>query len=314
VNQLTLVCRSATTFSRTGELDEEAMAATVQRFVDAQLGVYLASGASGEGHALSADELRRVYEIGVDVGKGKIIVSANQPEQLTPGATIEHARIAMAAGVDALNIYGPEGRHGFVPTEDEYIAYFDTVLGEIRYPVALAPNPTVGYAPRPEVIASLCAKYPQVVAVNLASQGDAYFVRLKDALTRPVDIYVPYPASLHTLGMGATGLLGAEANVIPRTFRKYLDQYAAADLRGLHETYAELRRFTTFASTWGSSSPRWIKLAFRAWRLPGWAGGTRPPFAQPDADSVERFRRGALQLNIPEIDELDRLAHGSPKG
>jgi 4-hydroxy-tetrahydrodipicolinate synthase len=308
------VCRSATTFSRTGELDEEAMAATVQRFVDAQLGVYLASGASGEGHSLSADELRRVYEIGVAVGKGKIIVSANQPEQLTPAATVEHARIAIAAGVDALNIYGPEGRHGYVPTDEEYIAYFDMVLAEISYPVALAPNPTVGYAPRPEVIASLCARYPQVVAVNLASQGDAYFVRLKDALTRPVDIYVPYSSSLHTLGMGATGLLGAEANVIPRTFRKYLDQYAAGDLPGLHQTYADLKRFTAFAGTWGSSSPRWIKLAFVAWRLPGWAGGTRPPFVQPGVEAAEQFRRGALQLNIPEISELDWLAHGSSKG
>ena len=61
------------------------------------------------------------------------------------------------------------------------------------------------------MIAKLCERHEQVVAVNLAGLGDLYFVQLQNALTRDVDIYVPYVSALHTLSMGAAGLLGAEA-------------------------------------------------------------------------------------------------------
>ena len=45
---LTLLCRNATTFTATKALDEAAFHQFLQRFVDAKLGVYLASGGSGE--------------------------------------------------------------------------------------------------------------------------------------------------------------------------------------------------------------------------------------------------------------------------
>ena len=80
----------------------------------------------------------------------------------------------------------------------------------------------------------MCATYPQVVAVNLAGLNDAYFIELKDALTRDVDVFVPITTSLHTLPLGAAGLLAAHANVIPLTFRAYLDAYEQNDLPAVH--------------------------------------------------------------------------------
>ena len=50
-----MLCRNATTFTKSKELDEEAFRKFLQRLVDAKLGVYLASGGSGEGHDLSRD-------------------------------------------------------------------------------------------------------------------------------------------------------------------------------------------------------------------------------------------------------------------
>src|ERR1700704_4764680 len=107
MSAMALFCRTATTFSKAKKLDEDAFRQFLQRFVDAKLGVYLASGGSGEGHALSWDELRRVYTIGVEVCKGKVPVNANPPEQNTAQATIEHAKLAIDAGVEVVNIYGP---------------------------------------------------------------------------------------------------------------------------------------------------------------------------------------------------------------
>src|SRR6266851_4032967 len=105
------VLRSTTTFAKDGAFDPGAFREYLGRFVDAGHGVYLASGGSGEGHALTREELRHVYRVGVEVCKGKIQVCSNQPEQYTARLTIELAELAIEAGVDAINIYGPVGSH-----------------------------------------------------------------------------------------------------------------------------------------------------------------------------------------------------------
>jgi hypothetical protein len=224
---VSMICRTATPFTPASELDEDALRQFLQRFVDAKLGVYLASGGSGEGHALSMDEIRRVYEIGVDVCKGKVMVNANQPELHTTSATIEMAQIAAEAGIEVINIYGPSGLHGYKASDEEYGAFFDLVPADVRHPVALCPNPIIGYLPSPRAIADIVGKHPQVVAVNLS-------------------------------GMGTT--------------------------------------------------PRWIKVALRAFKLPGGAGGPRPPYLMPDDAVVARFAEGAIALDVEEINELARRA------
>ena len=44
---VTLLCQNVTTFAKDGPLDEGAFRAYLQRFVDAKIGVYLASAGSG---------------------------------------------------------------------------------------------------------------------------------------------------------------------------------------------------------------------------------------------------------------------------
>jgi dihydrodipicolinate synthase/N-acetylneuraminate lyase len=297
-----LICRTATPFKKSGELDPEALEAHLQRMIDSGHGVYLASGASGEGHALTVEEIREVYRLGVAVCQAKVPVGSNQPEQHTARDTIAHAQLAVEAKVDHINLYGPEGRHGYRPSDLEYRAYFDTVLREIRYPVALAPNPAIGYRPSVHTVAAVVDSHPQIVSVNLAGiKGDAYFVALKDALTRDVDIFVPFSGSQHMLEMGATGLLAAEANIIPKSLRSYLDHYERGELGPLADVYAGLVRFTELIGRWNSASPRWIKLAMRALGLPGSDGGVREPYLMPDAAEVEEFRHGGAALGLPEI-------------
>jgi 4-hydroxy-tetrahydrodipicolinate synthase len=300
---ITLMCRTATTFDTDKKLDEPALAAFLERLVEANHGLYLGSGGSGEGHALSPAELTRVYQVGVEVAAGKVPAGANPPEQHTASATVDHAELAIKAGVDLVNVYGPTTWHGFKPTEAELEAYFDEVLGLIRHPVALAPNPIIGYTPSAPLIARLCDRHHQVQSVNLAGLRDDYFLRLKDALRRDVDIYVPFRSSVHTLGLGAAGLLGAEANILPRTFARYLALYQSGDLGQLADVYAELLRFSDFVGQWQSASPRWLKMAMTVLVLPGAAGGARSPYqAAPEAE-LARFRAGLESLEVREIRE-----------
>jgi 4-hydroxy-tetrahydrodipicolinate synthase len=303
MGQLTLFVRTATTFTANGTLDTEALREYLQRFVDNGHGVYLASAGSGEGNALSWSELEQVYRVGVETGKGKIPVHANQPDRHTAQDSIGHARLAIAAGVDMVNIYGPAAWHGYMATNTEYLHYFDRVLAEIKHPVALAPNPATGYSPPAWIIAAICNKYPQVGAVNLSGCDDAYYVALQDALTRPVDIYAPFVGAFDTLPMGVAGLLSPEANMIPRTFRQFLDLYQAGRLDEAGQVYADVRRLARFTAQWKSSSPRVHKMAMKVLKIPGWAGGVRPPHLMPGTEEQKQFAAGLLALGLPEIDE-----------
>jgi 4-hydroxy-tetrahydrodipicolinate synthase len=303
---LALIVRTATTFAPDGSLDEEAFRQYLQRFVDTKLDVYVASGGSGEGCTLTFDELRSVYRIGVSVCQGKVLIGSNQPDQHTPAASIDHAQLAVEAGMDVVQIYGPASWHGYKATGEEYTAYFDQVLKAVSHPVALCPNPTVqGAAPR--VIAALCDRYHQVSAVNLTGiHDDAYVGTMVDALQRDdVQINVDWSNSASTLTLGATGVHAAEANFTPRTFRRYLDLHdAGSNSPEIGKVYADLRRVTQFTSQWKSSSPRLHKMVMQVFRLPGGQGGVREPQLMPNDAEVERFTRGVLALNVPEINEM----------
>jgi len=308
---LTLICRSATTFSPNGAFDEEAFHQHIQRLIDHGHGVYLASGGSGEGHALTIDELRRVYAAGVDCCRGKVPVYANPPEQHTAQATLEHSLLAIEAGVEMVNVYGPSGLHGYVPTDEEYERYHDELLPQLRHPVALAPNPIIGYAPDPSLVARLCNRYPQVEAVNLALQTDDYMIRVRAGLKRDVRFYAPITGSLNALALGAHGLLGAEANVLPATHRAYVDLCAGGPSDRLGAVYAHLKDFARLVAGRGAS-PRWIKMAMRVLALPGGAGGPRRPYLLPAEDQLRAFAKALAALGIPEIAERLRTSPYRP--
>jgi dihydrodipicolinate synthase/N-acetylneuraminate lyase len=298
-----LICRSATIFSPDGGLDEDAQRQFLQQFIQSGHGIYVGSAGSGESHALTRDELKALYETAVAECKGKIPVYANPPEQHTAIKTLEHSLLAAEAGAEVVNIYGPAAWHGYRPTDEEFLAFCDEVLGNFNHPAALAPNPVIGYTPSPALVAKICEKYHQVVGINLAGLSDGYFVNLQRALTREVDIYVPFSSSMETLTLGAAGLLGAEANIIPKTFRQYLDMVAAGNLMAASMIYADLHRVIDYVKPWHRASPKWIKMFLRAFKLPGGEGGARKPYRMPDDAELGRFAAGLIKLDLPEINE-----------
>ena len=266
--RIDLLCRNATAFTASGEIDENAFREFLQRLVDSKMGVYLGSAGSGESGAMTKDELLRVYRIGVAVCKGKVQVNANPPEKPTARETIEHMKLAIEGGVERVNVYGPPGWHAYRPTDEEFVAFFDEVLGEIRHPVAISPNPTIGYSPKPSTIAEICRRYTQIEAVNIVNQNDDYFIEIKDLLRRDIAINVPIDGSLGMLLLGATGLIGGELNLLPKTYRRYLDLIAANKLAEAALVYADLKRFNRYVTKWRGAHPRWIKMMMKAFKIP----------------------------------------------
>ena len=306
MSNISLLCRNATALNEDGSIDEDAYRQFLQRFVDAKIGVYLASAGSAEGGAMTADELLRLYTIGVEVCKGKVQVNGNPPEKPTVRETLEHIRIAIKGGVEIVNVYGPPGWHAFRPTDEEYAGFFDELLREVKHPVAIAPNPTIGYSPKPALIADICHRHHQIVAVNLVNQDDDYFIELKDRLERDLDLNVPIDGSLGMLLLGAQGVIGGELNMLPKTYRRYLDLYENGQLAEAAQVYADLKRFNRYVVPWRGAHPRWIKMMMKVFRIPGW--GIRRPYRMPPDAELQKFLDGLLRLRIPEIDELEKAA------
>ena len=304
--KLDLLCRNATAFAPDGSIDEDAYRKLLQRLLDSKIGMYLASAGSGESCAMTDAELRRVYRIGVEMCKGKVQVNGNPPEQPTVRESLHHIKLAIEGGVEIVNIYGPAGWHSYRPTDEEFRGFFDELLKEVKHPVALAPNTTVGYAPSAEMIASLCHKYPQVAAVHLVSQGEDYFIELKDRLKRDVPLYAPLVGSLNMLLLGAAGVIGGEPNMLPKTFRRYIDLFEAGKIKEAAQVYADLKRFMRYIAKWRGAFPRPIKMMMKVFKQPGWT--LRGPYMMPPDDELQKFTAGLLALRIAEIDEMARAA------
>lgn len=293
----------ATTFAKSGGLDERALRAYLQRQARVGLGLYLGSGGNGETHAMSSAELSRLYAVGVDECKGKVPVHANLPEEHTAQATIAQARIAIEAGVEALHLYTLEGRHGFVPTNRELAGYFDDVLSAINFPVVIAVNPTMGYIPEPSIIAEICNRHADIVAIRMSGVREIYMITLQDMVRRPVAYHWQFgSASLDPLVLGAE-LFAAEANIIPETVARFRDLYEEGRFDELGAVLAQIRRFNKFVMRWGPCA-RWVKMAMHVLKLPGWEGGLRRPYLMPPEPEMQQFAEGLLALDIPEITAL----------
>lgn len=297
-------CFAGTPFAPDGSLDEAALEAVLQRFVDAGVGVYLASGGGGEGHALSNDELRRLYEVGVRVCRGKVPVHANPPERHTAVRAREQIRIAADAGIEAVHLYHLAGWHGMKPTDAELNGYFDETLEGIDHPITVAVNATLGYLPSAALIAGVCNRHRQITAVKLTGTAPNYLLELRRLIDHDAGYHLNVATALSALGLGTTAVFGSEANVIPHTFRAYVDTFAQGDAAQIGAALPALLRFDQYVRKWNPSNPRWIKMAWHVLKLPGGAGGPRMPYLLPPQDELDRFAKGLRALDIAELTAL----------
>jgi len=311
IERLGYICRNMTTFTAQGAFDEGAFRQYLQRFVNSEIGIFVASSGTGVGQALTWEELGRLYRSAVECCGGKIMVGANIPEQYTAKLTIEHALLAVECKVDIVNVYGPDGRHAFRPTDEEYVAFFDAVLAAVKAPVSLCPNPTIGYTPSPRVLASIADRHSNVSTIVLTGHYlDDYFLALRDAMSRDdVKVFATEPGSFNTLALGAAGLAGNLAGVIPKTYRRYLDAFQEGRIEDAAQEYACIRRLMGFvAENWPGGVPRWVMMYLREFKQPGGEGKLPGPYIHwPDSEYV-RFREGILALNVPEIEESAKIA------
>ena len=300
VAKLDLSCRTITAFKPNGDFDEEGQRLFCQRMIASKITVFPASGGSGQGQTLKDDELSRLYKVTLEECKGKVSVHANLPNRETAYQTIEQAKIAIAAGVESVNIYGPAPVHGYTATPAETLQYFDDVFSAIKHPCSIGPN-FMNPIPSAQLVAQVVNKYPQIHLIMAAQMSDAYYVALRDALKRDVKINVPF-FNQQSIWLGANGVITNEASVLPKTHRVACDLFDKRDYEGLAKVLHQLERFSQHVSQFRT----WHKVAMRAFKLPGW--GIRRPYLDSTEEQIKRFLAPLPAMQIPEVDELLKLS------
>jgi dihydrodipicolinate synthase/N-acetylneuraminate lyase len=106
--------------------------------------------------------------------------------------------------------------------------------------------------------------------------------------------------------LGANGVIGGEQNMLPKTFRRYLDLYESGKVVEAAQVYADLKRFMRYITKWRGAFPRPIKMMMKIFRQPGWT--LRGPYKMPPDDELQKFAEGLLKLHIAEIGEMARAA------
>ena len=291
---------SLTPFTEDGALDEGTLRAHLQRLRDSGIGVYLAGSGSGEGYTLTRDERRRVLEVGAEELAGSVPVRAMGVEPRTATEVVQLAEDAVAAGVDATQVYSLDLGHGYVPTADEQRAYLRAVLDHAPGDLVLSTHQSVGYHYEPALVAQLLDEYPRVVGVNVTHRDLVYVAEVVDAVAGRVDVHVGGP--MHALGataLGATGYLSSEGNLAPRLCVALIDCIEQDDRDAAARVHSEIMEIHEATQALGG-----IVGAKAALRLLGAPGGSPRPPRLP----VVPERAQAL------VDVLERLGVAADEG
>ncbi len=301
-HELRMFCMSQTPFTEGGDIDEEALRLHLQRLVDADNGIYLGSPGAGEGQVLSVAEHRRLFDIGVEVAKGKVPLYANPRESRSAELVYEVAKEAVAAGVDAVQLYGLAPGQVMIPSERELEAYYRELLDEIHHPVVISTSWMVPTPPTPSLVARLVADYDQIIAVNAFTSDGDQFIAFRDALPDRLPLYGSFQAHGHWLLLGASGAVIAENNIIPNVARRLLEAWSANDLTTAGEASLLLHRLSFLMREWFPATARPVKMALKVLGLGN--GVMRKPYILPPAADYDRLAAGLVKLRIQEIEGL----------
>jgi 4-hydroxy-tetrahydrodipicolinate synthase len=309
----TMFSMVVTPMDQRGRIDEAGMRAHLRRQIDAGVGVYLGSGGSGEGHALSIDELALLYRIGVDECKGKVPVYCNPPESRSANEMLDKSRQAIDAGADLVQFYQLDAGHGRVPVLAEQEMYFRDLLEAIDHPVGISIHLAVGYLAPCSLVTKLCLDYPHIKLVNIPFGPTMnYLVELKDTIPDTIKIYVGMHNVLSGLMMGAWGAQVTETNQIPHLCQAIADEFVAGDIARAAETYANVLRVTDVIDMGRRVSADGPKAALKALGFD--VGPPRHPRVPVDEATIEKMRTAFARLGTLELEAEAAARRSSRRG
>ena len=251
-------------------IDHDAVAAEVDRLIQAGIHGIVANGTMGEANSLTATERRDVIATAVAAAAGRVPVCAGisaPAAQLAAG----YARDAAGAGADSLMTLPPLL---YRADRAELLEYLHTAAVATELPLMVYNNPEAsGVDVHPSQLAEIVAEVPSVHAIKETS-GDAR--RIADLLARCPDTDILVDGddwSLEGCALGSAGWISGVAVVLPVLCVQLWELGVAGELAEARQVYQQLLPLARFDMT--SKLVQYFKTALDALGLSG--GPCRPP-------------------------------------
>ena len=229
---------SLTMFTKSGELDDEAMGRQLERLIQEGAHGVVVGGTSGEFIGLTDRERRHLIDVAVRAVHHRIPLIAGTGHFST-AETIRLTDYAAAAGADGAIVILPYYQK---PTEAELLQHFRAVGGAVDLPLMVYNNPANSAAP-PLSAAALKTLYDEGLAAGVKSTfPTVHQVHEVRAVTDEGFrvMYGSFMAPLEGMAGGAHGWISGILNVVTPDALELWNAMQASDLVAARTAWARI--------------------------------------------------------------------------
>jgi 4-hydroxy-tetrahydrodipicolinate synthase len=286
-----------TPFTRTGELDENAVRRLGRRQIDAGIHFLCPCGTTGENPTLADAERVRTVEILVDEARGAVPILAGAGGYNT-NEIIHLAGEMRRAGASGLLSVTPYYNR---PTQEGLYRHYRAIADATPLPIILYNVPgRTGVNVEPATVARL-ASVPNIVGVKEASGNISQMCEIRHVV--PDDFIVlsgDDAVTLPLMAVGGRGVISVASNEVPGEMAQMVEAAERGDFSAARVVFGRI--FPLMQVNFVESNPVPVKAAMAAMGL--LEEVYRLPMCPPKPDSRDRIVKvlkdlGCLNLTSP---------------
>ena len=280
-----------TPFSAAGAIEEAAFRAEARFLLDAGVHGLAVAGSTGEGHALSTDEVCRLTAIAVEEADGRAPVVAGIIVDSTAQA-IERGRAAADAGAAALQV--TPVHYLFRPDDAHMKEHFREMADAVASPIIIYNVVPWTYL-SPELLVEIMTDIPGVVGVKQSAGDLKLFADLMATAPEGARIMSAVDALMYpSFTLGAHGAVAAILTAAPRACVTLWDAVADGDHPAALDLHLKL--LALWNAMIDDNLPAAVKAALD---FQGLAGGL-PRRPMPVASNSQRSAIAAALKELPQ--------------
>lgn len=273
-----------TPFTAKGEINEGAFRKQIKFLLDAGVHGLAVGGSTGEGHTLTTEESRRLWQIAMEETADRVPVVAGIIVDSTAQA-IERAEAAKDLGMAALQI--TPVHYLFRPDDDHMIKHFRDVGKASNTPIFIYNVVPWSYL-SPALLIKIMKTVSQVVGVKQSAGDLKLFADLMIGAPRDARIYSAVDALMYpSFTLGAHGSIAAILTAAPHALVQLWDAVQAGD----HKTALALHKklLLLWNAMVDDNLPAAVKYAQTAQGVPGgYPRAPMPPASKAQKKAIDR--------------------------
>ncbi len=280
-----------TPFSADGAIEEAAFRAEARFLLGAGVHGLAVAGSTGEGHALSTDEVCRLTAMAVEEADGRVPVVAGIIVDSTAQA-VERGRAAAEAGAAALQV--TPVHYLFRPDDAHMKEHFREMADAVASPIIIYNVVPWTYL-SPELLVEIMTDIPGVVGVKQSAGDLKLFADLMATAPEGSRIMSAVDALMYpSFTLGAHGAVAAILTAAPRASVILWDAVADGDHAAALDLH--LRLLALWNAMIDDNLPAAVKAALD---FQGLAGGL-PRRPMPAASNSQRSAIAAALKELPQ--------------